>query len=40
VAPVILIAAGVLFLLDNLDLLRLQQVLRYWPVFLIALEST
>jgi TM2 domain-containing membrane protein YozV len=37
VAPVILIAAGVLFLLDNLDLLRLQQVLRYWPVFLIAL---
>jgi len=37
VAPVILIAAGVLFLLNNLDLLRLQQILRYWPVFLIAL---
>jgi hypothetical protein len=37
VAPVVLIAAGVLFLLNNLDLLRLHQVLRYWPVFLIVL---
>jgi hypothetical protein len=37
VAPVVLIAAGVLFLLNNLDLLRLHQILRYWPVFLIAL---
>jgi hypothetical protein len=37
VAPIVLIAAGVLFLLNNLDLLRLHQILRYWPVFLIAL---
>jgi hypothetical protein len=37
VAPIILIAAGVLFLLINLDLLRLHQILRYWPVSLIAL---
>jgi len=39
VAPVILIAAGVLFLLNNLDLLRFHQVIRYWPVFLIALGA-
>ena len=37
VAPIVLIAAGILFLLNNLDLLRLHQLLRYWPVFLIAL---
>jgi len=37
VAPVVLIAVGVLFLLHNLDLLRLYQVLRFWPVLLIAL---
>lgn len=37
VAPIVLIAAGVLFLLINLDLLRLHQILRYWPVFPIAL---
>lgn len=37
VAPVLLIALGVLFLLNNLDILRLHQVLKYWPVFLIAL---
>ena len=37
VAPVLLIAIGVLFLLHNLDLLRLYHLLRYWPVFLIAL---
>ncbi|MBI5282294.1 MAG: hypothetical protein HY858_11480 [Candidatus Solibacter usitatus] len=35
-APVVLIGAGVLFLLNNLDLLRLRAVLRYWPVLLIA----
>jgi len=37
VAPIILIGLGVLFLLDNLDLLRFRDVARYWPVFLIAL---
>jgi len=37
VAPVLFIATGVLFLLINFDLLRFRDVLRYWPVFLIAL---
>ena len=37
VAPVVLIALGVVFLLDNLDLLELRRMLRYWPVLLIAL---
>jgi hypothetical protein len=36
-APILLIALGVVFLLNNLDILRLHQVLKYWPVFLIAL---
>ena len=36
-APVVLIALGVLFLLNNLGLLQLRQMLRYWPVLLIAL---
>jgi len=35
--PVLLIALGVLFLLHNLDLLRFERILRYWPVLLIAL---
>lgn len=35
VAPVVLIGLGVLFLLNNLDLLRLRMVLRFWPVVLI-----
>jgi len=39
VAPIILIGLGVLFLLDNLDLLRFRDVARYWPVFLIALGA-
>lgn len=37
VAPVMFIALGVLFLLMNFDLLRFRDVVRYWPVFLIAL---
>jgi len=36
-APVILIGFGVIFLLHNLDVIRLYQILRYWPVFLIIL---
>ncbi len=36
-APVLLIAFGVLFLLDNLDLLRIGALLRYWPALLIVL---
>jgi hypothetical protein len=36
VVPVVLIGLGILFLLNNLDLLRLRDVLRFWPVVLIA----
>ncbi len=36
VAPILLIALGVLFLLHNLDILRFHQIARYWPVALIA----
>jgi len=37
VGPVILIVLGVIFLLNNLDLLHISQMLRFWPVGLIAL---
>ncbi len=36
-APVILVAAGVLILMSNLNMLDLGQVLRFWPVALIIL---
>ncbi len=36
-APVILIALGVVFLLNNLGIFELRQALRYWPVLLIGL---
>jgi hypothetical protein len=36
-APVFLIAAGVLFLLNNLDVLRISRMLKFWPVILIGL---
>ena len=39
VAPVVLISLGVIFLLNNLDLLDLHRLLRYWPVALIALGA-
>lgn len=35
--PVLLIALGLLFLLNNLEILELRRMLRYWPVLLIAL---
>ena len=37
VAPVLLIASGVLFLLNNLGLLYFNQLFRWWPVLLIGL---
>jgi len=37
VAPVLLIILGVLFLLNNLEVIRFHQLARYWPVVLIAL---
>jgi hypothetical protein len=35
VGPIVLIGLGVLFLLDTLNLLNFDQVIRYWPVGLI-----
>lgn len=37
--PVVLIAVGTLFLLHNLELIQMREILRYWPVFLIALGA-
>jgi hypothetical protein len=37
IAPILLIALGVVFLLNNLELFELRRMLRYWPVMLIAL---
>jgi len=36
---VALIVIGVLFLLNTLDILRLEQIFRFWPVALIALGA-
>jgi Domain of unknown function (DUF5668)/B-box zinc finger len=38
-APTVLIAVGLLFLLHNLNILRLSELLRYWPVALIGLGA-
>lgn len=35
--PVLLIALGVVFLLDNLRIFEIRTLMRYWPVMLIAL---
>jgi hypothetical protein len=35
--PVLLIAFGVLFLLNTMNWLRFDQIVRYWPVLLIVL---
>jgi len=37
VAPITLIVLGVIFLLNNLEVLELRRVLRYWPVVMIVL---
>jgi hypothetical protein len=39
VGPTVLIAIGVLFLLNNLDVLRIRYLFRYWPIALIALGA-
>lgn len=40
IAPVVLIALGVVFLLSNLNILDFERLLRdYWPVLLIALGA-
>ena len=37
VGPAILIALGLLFLLNNMEIVRFSQIIRYWPIALIAL---
>jgi hypothetical protein len=37
IGPILLIAAGVLFLLNSLEIIRFYQLIRWWPLFLIAL---
>lgn len=37
--PVALIAIGVLFLLNTLDIVRFSQLIRYWPIALIVLGA-
>lgn len=37
VGPVVMIALGVVFLLNTLEIVRMSDVLRYWPVFLIVM---
>ena len=37
IAPIVLIAAGVLFLLITLDVVRMYEIVRFWPVLLIVL---
>ncbi len=39
VAPIVLIVVGIIFLLNNLEIIRLYQLLKYWPVFLIVLGA-
>jgi hypothetical protein len=39
VGPAILIAFGLLFLLNNMEIIRFSQIMRYWPVALIALGA-
>jgi hypothetical protein len=38
-APTVLIAVGLLFLLHNLNILRIGDLIRYWPVALICLGA-
>lgn len=37
VGPVVLIGVGILFLFNNLGLLRFSQVLKFWPLLLIGM---
>ncbi|HYL76964.1 MAG TPA: DUF5668 domain-containing protein [Bryobacteraceae bacterium] len=39
VGPAILIAVGLLFLLNNMEVIRFREIMRYWPIGLIALGA-
>jgi hypothetical protein len=36
IAPLLLIGTGVVFLLDNLGILRIEEIYRYWPLLMIG----
>jgi multisubunit Na+/H+ antiporter MnhB subunit len=38
-APTVLIGVGLLFLLHNLNIIRIGELIRYWPVALICLGA-
>ena len=38
-APTVLIVVGLIFLLHNLDIIHISQMLRYWPIALIGLGA-
>jgi hypothetical protein len=35
--PLVLIAAGIIFLLHNMEILRISRLMKFWPVLLIGL---
>jgi len=37
--PILLMAIGILFLLNTMDLLHMRDIVRYWPLLLIALGA-
>lgn len=37
--PIVLIAIGALFLMNNLDILHFHQIIQYWPIALIGLGA-
>ncbi len=39
VGPIVLIAIGALFLMNNLDVVHFSQIVRYWPIGLIGLGA-
>ncbi|MGE5644198.1 MAG: LiaI-LiaF-like domain-containing protein [Acidobacteriota bacterium] len=39
IGPLVLIALGVIFLLNTMDVLRFDQIIRWWPVALIGLGA-
>ena len=39
IGPIVLIAVGVFFLLANFDLIRVRDIMRFWPLGLIAIGS-
>lgn len=39
IGPIVLIAVGTIFLMNNLGILRIGQILRFWPLLLIGIGA-